>query len=191
MILDSLNGSSVSGATLGIVDSSNAKIGTYTTGSGGSVDLTNDLAVGSVYSITAAASGRATSTMLDYRAAKGTTVALYCPAIAMSNVRATAGGQSLSDMTFNSMYLDFQSYGRSNRLFSLSRQVSTRSLSSTSSPSSYGAYLSFGAQLQTGADASILGFSVCRSTDGAGYAKIARVNYGSLVTTTGLGSNFN
>jgi len=324
MVLDSVNGSSVAGVAIDVVDASNSPVRTFTTGSGGSVDITNDLAIGSVYSMTAAATGRASSAMLDYTAAEGTTVALYCPTIAMSNVSPKApelvklqystdgtswtdwnplastpspskgfwvkasvagvvaveptswsgfgiaididrmptlgngyspstyeakslldnsgdawnglyittaifdfssdtfttgyhtldlvaydvandrletrlpfnmmttntSGPSLSSAQFYGMYLDLESYGRSNRLFSLTRRAATRSLTASDSASSYGASLFFDIVDSYLMPVKILGFEVYRSNDYINFAKIDRVNFGGLMSTADIGSSF-
>ena len=88
IVLDSLNGSAVADATVTIVDSTGASVGPFTTGSDGSVSLTSSLAIGSSYSLIASKSGLASSEMLDYVAQAGTTVSLYCHALAMTSVEA-------------------------------------------------------------------------------------------------------
>ncbi|MDA8410788.1 MAG: hypothetical protein M0001_10385 [Treponema sp.] len=90
IVLDSINGATVAGAQILVVDASGAGVGTFTTGSDGSVDLTSSMTLGSIYTITASASGRASSSLLDFRAASGSAPALYCPTIAMANVGAAA-----------------------------------------------------------------------------------------------------
>jgi hypothetical protein len=73
-----------------VLNSNGTTEGTYTTGSDGTVSLTNYLTVGSTYSIIATAgTNYAASEMLNYVAAKGTTVALYCHTIGILGVSAT------------------------------------------------------------------------------------------------------
>jgi hypothetical protein len=89
VVLDSVGGSTISGATVAVTDSSGNSIGTFTTGSDGEVSLTSSLTAGSTYSLTASMSGRASSEMLDYVATAGTTVSLYCFKKAITSVAST------------------------------------------------------------------------------------------------------
>jgi hypothetical protein len=88
VVLDSVNGSPVSWATVNVIDGRSALVHTDTTTAKGTI-APFSLAAGSVYSLTAYAPGRAASTLQGYVAAGGA-VALYCPAPAISGVAATA-----------------------------------------------------------------------------------------------------
>ena len=89
VVLDSVGGSTISGATVVVTDSDGDSIGSFTTGSDGTVSLTSSLSVGSTYSLAASVSGRASSEMLDYVATAGTTVSLYCFKKAITSVAST------------------------------------------------------------------------------------------------------
>jgi hypothetical protein len=88
IVLDSLNGSPVSGATITVTDSSGSVVHTDIAGSTGTIDSFT-LTTGSSYEITATKSGLAASAMQDYIAANGTTVALYCHMIGINGISAT------------------------------------------------------------------------------------------------------
>ena len=89
IVLDSVNGSPLSGATVTVLDSSSAVVHTGATASSGTVAAFT-LTSGASYSITAYLSGHAASTMQDFVAVDGTTVALYCHTIGIDGVAATA-----------------------------------------------------------------------------------------------------
>lgn len=89
VVLDSVNGSPVPGATVTVLDGSSATVHTGTTGSSGTTAAFS-LTAGSSYNITAYASGTAASTMQDFIAVDGTTITLYCHTIGISGVAATA-----------------------------------------------------------------------------------------------------
>jgi len=116
LVLDSLGGSTVAAATVSIVDSSGSQIGSYLTGSDGSVALTNVLAIGSVYSLTASAPGRAYSEMLNYTAQAGTTVALFSHPVAMSNV--TAAPPALVSLQYSYDGKTWNTFGAGQKLTS-------------------------------------------------------------------------
>jgi hypothetical protein len=77
----------VSGATITVKDSS-GNVNTYTTGNAGTISPLT-LTTGSGYDITATGTGLAASEMLDYVAADGATVALYCHKLGITGVSAT------------------------------------------------------------------------------------------------------
>jgi hypothetical protein len=87
IVLDSIGGTPVSGATITVKDSS-GNVDTYTTGNGGTISPLT-LKTGSGYDITATGTGLAASEMLDYVAADGATVALYCHKLGITGVSAT------------------------------------------------------------------------------------------------------
>jgi hypothetical protein len=81
-----VGGASLSGATLQLLDSSGSSLGSYTSGSDGTVSLTDVLTSGSGYSLVASYSGKASSELLDYVATGGSTPTLYCYKKAISSV---------------------------------------------------------------------------------------------------------
>lgn len=90
IVLDSIGGSWLTGATIYAVNSSGSSVFSGTTDSNGLADLTGSLTVGSSYSITATnGSTYAASEMLNYTAKAGTTVALYCHTLGISGISNT------------------------------------------------------------------------------------------------------
>jgi len=92
VVLGGLNGSPIGGASVSVVDSTNTALSgsPFTADGEGKVSLTGELTPGSSYSITASKSGLASAERLDYVAAAGTIVALYCLPLSMSGVGAAA-----------------------------------------------------------------------------------------------------
>lgn len=88
IVLDSLGGTPVQGATVAVMDSSGQLVHTDTTGSNGTI-ASFALTSGSAYTITATDAGRAASEMLNFVAGTSATVALYCHTIGISGVPAT------------------------------------------------------------------------------------------------------
>ena len=72
-VLDAVGGAALVGFPVTVRDSSHNLVGSYTTGSGGYVDLTSALTLGSTYSLLAldGTSGRAASARVAYTAALG------------------------------------------------------------------------------------------------------------------------
>jgi len=88
IVLDSIGGTPVSGAAITVTDSSGTVVHSDTTGSEGTISPFT-LTTGSGYDITATGTGLAASEMLDYVAADGATVALYCHKLGITGVSAT------------------------------------------------------------------------------------------------------
>jgi uncharacterized repeat protein (TIGR02543 family) len=83
LVLDSINGSSLTGAVVTVVDGSGNAVETETTGSDGSASLTR-LAYGTSYTVTAKDTSRAASAMQDYVAEAGDAIGLYCYALGIT-----------------------------------------------------------------------------------------------------------
>jgi hypothetical protein len=96
IVLDSVGGSAIVGATVAVTNSSGTQVCSTTTGSDGTVSLTSYVTLGSTYSITATYINSSTSVynaaseMVNYVATSGTTVALYCHTLGITGVSATA-----------------------------------------------------------------------------------------------------
>ena len=110
VVLDSVAGSYVPGATVTAVDSRGATVASATTDQSGSASLSG-LAVGSTYTVTAAASGRAASAMQDWVATSGATLDLYCFKLGISGAEQTAPAiESIEYSTdYGSSYTTFAS----------------------------------------------------------------------------------
>ena len=87
IVLDSLGGTPVSGAAITVMDSSGNVVHSDTTGNGGTISSFS-LTTGGSYKITTTETGLAASEMLNYVAANGATVALYCHKLGITGVSA-------------------------------------------------------------------------------------------------------
>ena len=95
IVLDSIGGSTIAGATITVTDSSGTTISPtaspyWTTESDGTLSLTSYLTIGSTYDITATfGSSYAASEMVNYVAESGSAVALYCHKLGISSAADT------------------------------------------------------------------------------------------------------